>query len=117
VLMLIMVIVGGSVSMWGPVFGAAFAVGIVQLQQSLGSYQNLAYGLTLMAAIGILPGGIVSLWGKSLTLLRKLLAVRAERTSGTADTAGAADTAGTAGPALTGERADAAVAAATPPAG
>ena len=76
VLMLIMLILGGSVSMWGPVFGSAFAVGIVQLQQSLGSYQNLAYGLTLMAAIGVLPGGIVSLWAMAKRYVRRARAGR-----------------------------------------
>lgn len=79
ILMLIMLILGGSVSMWGPVVGAVFAVGIVQLQESLGSYQNLAYGVTLMALIGLLPGGIVSLWGMARTRLRRL---RADRSGG-----------------------------------
>lgn len=79
ILMLIMLILGGSVSMWGPVVGAVFAVGIVQLQESLGSYQNLAYGVTLMALIGLLPGGIVSLWDMTRTRLRR---VRADRSGG-----------------------------------
>lgn len=76
VLMLVMVILGGSQSMWGPVFGALFAVGIVQLLQDLGTYQNLAYGFALMLAIGFLPGGIVSLWAKANLLVRKMRAAR-----------------------------------------
>lgn len=76
VLMLVMVILGGSQSMWGPVFGAVFAVGIVQLLQDLGTYQNLAYGFALMLAIGFLPGGIVSLWAKATLVLRRVRASR-----------------------------------------
>lgn len=76
VLMLVMVILGGSQSLWGPVLGAIFAVGIVQLLQDLGTYQNLAYGLALMLAIGFLPGGIVSLWARAGARLRKARTAR-----------------------------------------
>lgn len=58
---LVMVFVGGAGSLWGPVIGAAFAVVLVEVFQDLGELQAIAYGLALMLAIAVLPGGLVSL--------------------------------------------------------
>jgi len=58
---LVMVFVGGAGSLWGPIIGAAFAVVLVEVFQDLGELQAIAYGLALMLAIAVLPGGLVSL--------------------------------------------------------
>lgn len=58
---LVMVFVGGAGSLLGPVIGAAFAVILVEVFQDLGDLQAIAYGVTLMLAITLLRGGIVSL--------------------------------------------------------
>ncbi|WP_281690546.1 branched-chain amino acid ABC transporter permease [Pseudonocardia thermophila] len=59
--MLVMVFVGGAGSMWGPVVGAAFAIVLIEFFQDLGDQQAIAYGLVLMLAISVLPGGLTSL--------------------------------------------------------
>lgn len=58
---LVMVFVGGAGSLFGPIIGAAFAVVLVELFQDLGDLQAIAYGVALMLAIAVLPGGLVSL--------------------------------------------------------
>ncbi|MDQ3464009.1 MAG: branched-chain amino acid ABC transporter permease [Actinomycetota bacterium] len=58
---LVMVFVGGAGSLFGPIIGAAFAVVLVEVFQDLGDLQAIAYGLALMIAIAVLPGGLVSL--------------------------------------------------------
>lgn len=59
--MLVMVFVGGAGSLWGPVVGAAFAIVLIEFFQDLGDQQAIAYGLVLMLAIALLPGGLTSL--------------------------------------------------------
>jgi branched-chain amino acid transport system permease protein len=58
--MLVMVFIGGAGSLWGPCVGAVFTVVLVETLQDFGALQSLAYGLTLMLAIGVLRGGLVS---------------------------------------------------------
>lgn len=58
---LVMVFVGGAGTLLGPIIGAAFAVVLVEVFQDLGDLQTIAYGLALMLAIAVLPGGLVSL--------------------------------------------------------
>jgi branched-chain amino acid transport system permease protein len=60
--MLVMVFVGGAGSLWGPLVGAAFAVVLIEFFQDLGDLQALAYGVVLMIAIALLPGGLTSLF-------------------------------------------------------
>ncbi len=59
--LLVMVFVGGAGSLWGPAIGAAFAVILIEYFQDLGDLQAIAYGVVLMAAIALLPGGLASL--------------------------------------------------------
>jgi branched-chain amino acid transport system permease protein len=59
--MLVMVFVGGAGSLWGPLVGAAFAIVLIEFFQDLGDQQAIAYGLVLMLAIAVLPGGLTSL--------------------------------------------------------
>jgi branched-chain amino acid transport system permease protein len=57
----LMLILGGSKSMWGPVVGAAFYV-FVPLQLSfLTTYESIVYGLLLLATLIVLPDGIVGI--------------------------------------------------------
>jgi branched-chain amino acid transport system permease protein len=58
---LIMVVLGGMGSLMGSIIGAVYVVAVVQLLQQLGSYQRLAYGLTFVLVMLLLPGGIASL--------------------------------------------------------
>lgn len=71
ILLLVMVLVGGAGSFWGPVLGATFAVLIVEAFQDLGPYQAVAYGVALMICIGVLPGGIASLPGRVSEMRRR----------------------------------------------
>ena len=78
---LVMVFVGGAGSLVGPVLGAAFAVVLVEVFQDFGDYQAIAYGVALMLAITVLPGGLVSL-GKELRdsrLVGRLTGRRSEK--------------------------------------
>jgi len=59
--MLVMVFVGGAGSLWGPLVGAAFAIILIEFFQDLGDAQAIAYGIVLMVAIALLPGGLTSL--------------------------------------------------------
>ncbi len=78
---LVMVFVGGAGSLVGPVIGAAFAVILVEIFQDLGDLQAIAYGLALMLAIAVLPGGLVSLGAelRNSRLVGKLIPRRAGR--------------------------------------
>jgi branched-chain amino acid transport system permease protein len=60
--MLVMVFVGGAGSLWGPLIGAAFAIILIEFFQDLGDAQAIAYGVVLMVAIALLPGGLTSLF-------------------------------------------------------
>lgn len=80
---LVMVFVGGAGSLIGPVIGAAFAVVLVELFQDFGDLQAIAYGVALMLAITVLPGGLVSLGAtlRDSRLIARLTGRRAERTA------------------------------------
>jgi branched-chain amino acid transport system permease protein len=80
---LVMVFVGGAGSLLGPVIGAAFAVVLVELFQDLGDLQAIAYGVALMLAITVLPGGLVSLGARlrDSRLVARVTGRRAERTA------------------------------------
>lgn len=57
----LMLILGGSNSMWGPVLGAAFYVVVPQLLQSFSSYESIVYGGLLLVVIILLPEGLLGL--------------------------------------------------------
>ena len=80
---LVMVFVGGAGSLVGPVIGAAFAVMLVEVFQDFGDLQAIAYGVALMLAITVLPGGLVSL-GKELRNSRLVGRLTGRGTAGTA---------------------------------
>ena len=55
----LMPIIGGVDSMWGPVAGALLYVGLPRLLSDLDRYATLIYGVALVAAIILLPNGII----------------------------------------------------------
>lgn len=57
----LMLLLGGVDSMWGPILGAAFYVGIPYVLTSLQQYQTMVYGAMLLVVIVVLPQGIVGL--------------------------------------------------------
>jgi branched-chain amino acid transport system permease protein len=58
---LLMVLLGGTGSVWGPVVGAVVLTMLPQLLSSWAKYQDLIYAILILAVIMVLPGGIVSL--------------------------------------------------------
>lgn len=55
----LMLLIGGSESVWGPVVGAAFYVAIPQWLSGLSKWQNVIYGGLLLLVIIAFPYGIV----------------------------------------------------------
>lgn len=68
----LMPIIGGVDSLWGPVAGALLYVGLPRLLSDLERYSTLIYGVALVAAIILLPNGIIG----GLRELRAALAGR-----------------------------------------
>lgn len=58
---LVMVLLGGSRSVWGPVVGAAVLTVLPELMRDLAEYKNLVYALIILLVIVALPGGLTSL--------------------------------------------------------
>lgn len=55
----LMLFIGGSGSVWGPIVGAAFYVAVPQVLSSLAQYQNIVYGALLLVVIIAFPEGLV----------------------------------------------------------
>jgi branched-chain amino acid transport system permease protein len=55
----VLVAVGGSGSVWGPVVGAIFLTGIPELMEVEAHVKVIAYGLVLLAVIVLMPKGLV----------------------------------------------------------
>jgi branched-chain amino acid transport system permease protein len=58
---LLMVLLGGTGSVWGPVVGAVALTLLPQFLSSWANYQDLIYAGLILAVIMLLPGGIASL--------------------------------------------------------
>jgi branched-chain amino acid transport system permease protein len=56
-----MVVVGGLGSVWGSVLGAALLVGFQEGLRAFKGFQEIGFGLLLMASIVLLPDGLISL--------------------------------------------------------
>jgi branched-chain amino acid transport system permease protein len=80
VLMLMMVILGGQGTIWGPVAGAIVLTLIDRLLASLGDIRLVIYGSILLATLYLMPEGLVGL----LNRFRKKPAAEASALSGTA---------------------------------
>lgn len=57
----IIVILGGMFSLWGPVLGAIFVVGVPELARGAVEYRALVFSLVLVAVILLAPQGFVGL--------------------------------------------------------
>lgn len=57
----IIVILGGMFSVWGPVLGAVFVVGVPELARGAVEYRELVFSLILVAVILLAPRGFVGL--------------------------------------------------------
>lgn len=57
----LIVLLGGSGSMWGPVLGAAFVVWAPEQLRFVGEYRGLIYGALLVVVIVAFPKGLVGL--------------------------------------------------------
>jgi branched-chain amino acid transport system permease protein len=67
--MLLFTIFGGVKIVWGPVLGASVLTALPELFRFLDTYRDIAYGLILLVVIIYLPNGVLSLFGKGLSLL------------------------------------------------
>jgi branched-chain amino acid transport system permease protein len=60
-LVLLMVLLGGVGSVWGPVIGAIVLYVLQEKLTSLSNYDGLIYALAILAVVLVLPGGLTSL--------------------------------------------------------
>lgn len=70
-----MVIVGGLKSTWGPIFGAALMMILVEVGKSMGDVRNTLIGLVLVIFVLLLPKGLAGAWGTLMDRLRRSTAV------------------------------------------
>jgi len=68
----LMVILGGAISPWGVVLGAAFYVWAPEYLKNYHEWQSLIYGALLMIIIIVLPEGLVGLGHRSVRQARRL---------------------------------------------
>lgn len=68
----IMVLFGGSGSMWGAVLGAAFYVFAPYYFSAFEAYQDLVYGVLVLLVIVALPSGLVGAAGSARAALARL---------------------------------------------
>lgn len=66
---LLMVILGGTGTLLGPVIGTSILTYIAEILQPLGEWQIFAYGLLLLAMMFVMPRGIV---GTSSAIIKRL---------------------------------------------
>jgi branched-chain amino acid transport system permease protein len=60
--MLIMVVIGGKGSLYGPVLGALLYTFLLEALRSSGAWRMVVFAALLIACVVFLPGGLVSLW-------------------------------------------------------
>jgi branched-chain amino acid transport system permease protein len=69
----LLLILGGMFSVWGPVLGAIFVVGVPELARGAVEYRELVFSLVLVAAILLIPQGFVGLGVQAREQLTRLL--------------------------------------------
>jgi branched-chain amino acid transport system permease protein len=74
--MIMMSVIGGLGSVWGPLWGALLVYGTQQLLEDLATWNLLITALVLIAVIRLAPGGLVDLAGRAMR------AWRGQRTAG-----------------------------------
>jgi branched-chain amino acid transport system permease protein len=70
VYLIIWVVVGGTLTFWGPIIGVAFITIIFEWTRPLLEWRPLLFGLILICFLIFLPGGLESLIPKGLSLFR-----------------------------------------------
>lgn len=67
---LAMVIVGGLRSTWGPVFGAAIMMGLVEIAKDMGEIRNALIGFIIVMFVVLMPDGIAGLARRGFARIR-----------------------------------------------
>jgi branched-chain amino acid transport system permease protein len=67
----VMNVIGGMNSLWGPVLGSVFIIALPELLRNWVEYQWVLYGVVLVLAMRYLPGGLYELGERASALLRK----------------------------------------------
>jgi len=65
-------VIGGLNTLWGPILGAVFIVALPELLRSWVDYQWVLYGLTLILLMRYLPGGLFDIGGLLRSLYRTM---------------------------------------------
>ncbi len=68
--MLIMVVVGGKGSLWGPVVGALLYTFMLEALRATGAWRMVVFAAVLIVCVVFLPGGLVSVWPGQRKALR-----------------------------------------------
>jgi len=68
--MIMMSVIGGLGSVWGPLLGALLIYGTQQALDELAVWNMLVTALVLVAVIRLMPGGLIELWPRLRTALR-----------------------------------------------
>jgi branched-chain amino acid transport system permease protein len=66
----LMLILGGSRSVWGPIIGAGIYVELPQLLTSIDQYSQIVYGVILLVVIIVMPFGIMGAVNQGVAYLR-----------------------------------------------
>jgi branched-chain amino acid transport system permease protein len=81
----VMLILGGTGSVWGGVIGAAFYVWLPEWLRAFDQYKELTYGVVLLVAIILLPEGIIGIATRVRRLAPAALRGRASPPSASTD--------------------------------
>lgn len=79
-LVLLMVLLGGVGSVWGPIIGAIVLITLAQVLSNLQNAEELIYAIAILVIVLVLPGGITSL-PDEFTRLRSKLTGRSRGTA------------------------------------
>ena len=77
-----MCVIGGRDSLWGPVIGAVLITGLPEFFRPLAEYRLVIYGLSIVALMIFLPGGLSSLGQRLPSLGRRRTSELASEESG-----------------------------------
>jgi branched-chain amino acid transport system permease protein len=69
----LLVILGGMRSVWGPILGSIFVVGVPEVSRSFVQYRDLVFSLVLVAVVLLVPQGFVGLISQGRDFVLKML--------------------------------------------
>ena len=64
VIFFVMVLLGGSGSLWGPIIGSILLQFVGDYLQQFGSYQMIIYSIVIVVLVFFMPHGIVGTWNR-----------------------------------------------------